>query len=215
MISRKTMLKNLKRQLPFTHALSKNEEGVAAIEFALIAPFMLALYFGMSEIALGITADRQVAHATSVAGDLATQVATINTDEMADVMTATLAVLGVTYDTVSAQKVTIELNSFQKDTDGTITRVGYAILGPPISAGGPADYDASGLSDQMLNDQSGIMVARINYAYEPVTLMFMKNVTLNETFLLKPRQSVTIPFDEDGKNAFKCSASKNLSVTCS
>lgn len=190
----------------------KDRRGVAAIEFALIAPVMIAFYFGLSEISLGISADRDVTHATSVAGDLATQATTLNRSDVEDVMTATLAVLNIR--SANRSDVSIELNSYRM-TGGAIQRVGYALLGPAISAGGPATYNPATIGSNMLNNTSGVLVARVNYQYKPATLVFMKNVTLNETFLLKPRKSLAVPFDEGGSTNFNCSANANLSVSCS
>ena len=59
-----------------------NRDGIAAIEFALIAPIMIALYVGLAEISLLVTADRNVSHAASVTGDLATQIEVLDTDEV-------------------------------------------------------------------------------------------------------------------------------------
>ena len=190
----------------------KDNRGVAAIEFALIAPVMIAVYFGLSEISMGIAADRDVTHATSVAGDLATQVATLNRLDVEDVMTATLAVLGIQ----SSQRtdVTIELNSYRM-ISGVVSRIGYARLGPEISAGGPAVYNPAGINANMLNNTSGVVVARVNYKYKPATLVFMSNVTLSETFLLKPRTSLAVPFDEGGQTDFTCTALPSLAASCS
>jgi len=211
MTTHKKIMTRLKDMLPITRSLAKDEKGVAAIEFAFIAPLMIGFYFGMTEIALGITADRNVAHATSVAGDLTTQVASINTSDMADIMTATAAVLGVQPENMS--RITIELNSYQKENDGTNVRVGYARLGPAISKG-PAVYDPAVLNTQMLNAQSGVVVARINYRYEPVTAAFMKDVVLNETFVMKPRRSITVPFDQGGSDEFTCIPTSTGLVEC-
>lgn len=206
------LLSGLSRQFPTLEKLRKNDDGVAAIEFAFIAPVMIALYFGMSEIAMGIMADRDVSHATSVTADLATQLPTYNTVQVADIMTATVAVLNIPDKKLG--EITIELNSFQKLNDGTIQEVGYARLGPAISAGGPANYDASGLSTEMLNAQSGAVVARINYKYTPTTFEFMDNMTMSETLVMKPRKSINVPFDEGGSTRFTCNVGADRIVTC-
>lgn len=211
MTLRRKLLRTAFRRLPALRRIQKNEDGVAAIEFALVAPIMIAFYFGMSEIALGIMTDRNVSHATSVTADLATQLPTLNANEISDVMTATLAVMGIQSEKIS--EVTIELNSYQMETDGTINRVGYARLGPQISAG-PATYDPSLLNTQMLNPQSGVVVARLNYKYEPVTLMFMENFTMAETLVMKPRKSISVPFDEGGVTNFTCTAGTDRIVSC-
>lgn len=188
---------------------ARDSKGVAAIEFALIAPVMIAFYFGLSEISMGISADRQVTHATSVAGDLATQVTSLDKDGVEDVMTAAIAVLGVNSSKLG--RVSIELNSYKKNPDDSIETVGHAILGADM----PTKFDPSKLGANMLNSTSGVVVARLSYKYKPPTLAFMSEVTLSETFLLKPRKSLSVAFDESGKTKFKCKAGKDYKVSCS
>ncbi len=201
------------RAKKIVEAFKSDNDGVAAIEFAFIAPIMIAFYFGMSEIAMAITADRQISHTASVVGDLTTQVSGVNQAEMESIMTAALTVIGASADTRG--DVTIELNSYQMATDGsgTIDRIGYARMGPAISAGGPATFDPNTISD-MISETSGAVVARVNYKYVPVTLKFVDTMTLSETFVLKPRKSISVAFDEGGKTTFTCTAKTDLSVTC-
>ncbi len=216
------MLKTIKHFVQSKHSLKAlrrrlihNEEGVAAIEFAFVAPVLLALYFGMTEITLAIAADRQVSHAANVAGDLTTQVSQMTERDVEDVMTATLAVIGARSQEIPL--ITIELNSYQMRNDGskTIDRVGYARLGPPISAGGTATYNPSGLSRQMLNETSGVVVSRINFRYRPVIYNFTRGMVLSETFVMKPRRSIAVPFGDGGRSSFTCRASSNMRVNCS
>lgn len=49
---------------------AKNDEGVAAVEFALLAPLMLTLMLGALELTQSIWADGKVEQATSTIGDL-------------------------------------------------------------------------------------------------------------------------------------------------
>ena len=53
--------------------LRRNENGVAAVEFALIVPFMLALYFGSMEASVLFTADKRVNTVSATVGDLISQ----------------------------------------------------------------------------------------------------------------------------------------------
>lgn len=213
MTFRQKLLKTVSRQFPTLGRLRKDNSGIAAIEFAFVAPIMLAFYFGMTEIAMAIMADRNVSHATAVTADLATQLPTLNAVELSDVMTATIAVLNVPQDRLG--QITIELNSFQKMTDGSVNEVGYARLGPQISSGGPANYDPNAsLNDQMFNAQSGVVVARINYSYKPATLYFMDGYTMAETLVMKPRKSINVPFDEGGSTRFTCTVGADKVVNC-
>jgi Flp pilus assembly protein TadG len=51
----------------------RHEEGVAAVEFALILPFLLSLYFGSIEAAALFTADKRVNTISATVGDLVGQ----------------------------------------------------------------------------------------------------------------------------------------------
>src|SRR5579871_1572756 len=65
----------------FSHA----KGGLAAIEFALILPFMALLYFGSIEVSLLISADRKVSQTASSLADLVARVDTINPSGVSDV----------------------------------------------------------------------------------------------------------------------------------
>lgn len=62
----------------------RDRRGVAAVEFALIAPVMILLFFGMTELSSAIIASRHANHATSSLGDLAGQCANINDSDIAN-----------------------------------------------------------------------------------------------------------------------------------
>ncbi|MEO8757587.1 MAG: TadE/TadG family type IV pilus assembly protein [Devosia sp.] len=52
---------------------SRDNEGVAAVEFALIMPVLLALYFGSMEASVLFTADKRVNTISATVGDLVAQ----------------------------------------------------------------------------------------------------------------------------------------------
>lgn len=51
----------------------RSEEGVAAVEFALITPFLLALYFGSMEASVLFMADKRINSVSATLGDLVSQ----------------------------------------------------------------------------------------------------------------------------------------------
>jgi Flp pilus assembly protein TadG len=59
----------------FNHPLKfiRAEQGIAAIETAMIMPFLLLLFFGMVDITALISHNRKVTYAASVVADLVTQ----------------------------------------------------------------------------------------------------------------------------------------------
>lgn len=192
-----------------------DKSGIAAIEFALIAPIFIILYIGLAETSFAIGTDREVSHAASVAGDLTTQLDVVSQSELEDVLAAALTVMNL--DPSDRGSVNIEIASYSKDSSGTVDRIGYATMGPAIPAGPTIDTLANGLNDQLLSDVSGVVIARVEYEYTPPITRFVNTVRLSETIFLKPRRSSNLLFDEAGTDSFSCTANTTnpvASATC-
>lgn len=187
---------------PLIKRIIENKDGVAAIEFAFVAPVMIALYIGLAEVSLLISADRNVSHAASVTGDLATQEESLNQSEVEDIFNATLAVLGTNY--TNSQRVSIDMISFEVDAGGNTQEVGYAKLGTGFST----KFDSAGTSTTLLNQTSGLIVTRIKYEYHSPSRTYVKTPNLTETFMLKPRKSKSISF---GGAAISCTVTNSAS----
>ena len=194
-----------------TRRYKSDHQGVAAIEFVFVAPVMIFMYFGLAEISSAIIADRQISHATNVAGDLATQVATIDAAQMSEIMTATTLVMGIPSNKIGDVK--LEIASFSRNAGGDVVPLGKASLNAAIAT----PFDADGLDDLILSPASGVVVARVEYNYEPLKLRFFdSNITLSETFLLKPRVSANVVFENGtgtGPTDYICT-SDGFKATC-
>lgn len=66
------MLRRLARLFTLK-ALAKDERGVSAIEFAMVAPILIMAYLGLAELTLGMMASRRTSHLAATIGDLAAQ----------------------------------------------------------------------------------------------------------------------------------------------
>jgi Flp pilus assembly protein TadG len=67
-------------------ALISDKRGIAAVEFALIAPLLLSLYFVTMEVSQAIETNKKVSRAGSMIADLITQQQTITSTEVDAVM---------------------------------------------------------------------------------------------------------------------------------
>lgn len=76
------------RKLPLARRFAAATAGVAALEFALIAPILIIFYFGMAEICQLMMAQRKVSHSAAAVADLVTQVAQVNDADLGDIYTA-------------------------------------------------------------------------------------------------------------------------------
>jgi Flp pilus assembly protein TadG len=66
--------------------LIPDRRGVAAVEFALVAPLLLCMYFITMEVGLGIEASRKVSRAGSMVADLITQQSDVTPDQLKAIM---------------------------------------------------------------------------------------------------------------------------------
>ena len=108
---------------PWTHLRdrllrgARDERGVAAVEFAMLLPFMLTLYIGAVEVSNMVAADRKVTLVSRTVADLAAQATTISSSEMTSLLDAASAVMSPYPDT----KVKVKLSQVKIDADGKAT----------------------------------------------------------------------------------------------
>jgi Flp pilus assembly protein TadG len=95
----------------------RDERGIAAVEFAMLLPFMLTLYIGAVEVSQMVAADRKVTLAARTVADLAAQATTINATDMANILKAATAVMAPFPDA----KVKVVLSQVKIDADGKAT----------------------------------------------------------------------------------------------
>jgi len=198
-------------------------KGVVAVEFAMIMPVMLIVYFGMFQISMVIMQDRHVTHSASVMADLATQVGTLENTDVADIMQAGIQVLQVTNDTTLTNgDIQIELSSWRQNSDDSYTRIGFASTGGTWGA-----LDPSTIDPRMLDKTSGALVARVQYNFKILSngsgnqagrnRWIGGSAMLREQFIAKPRLTAELPFmtsDDNEGAAYSCTIGIGGTVTC-
>ena len=70
----------------FLSRLAGDRRGVSAVEFALIAPLMIAFYFGLAEFCQGYMSQKRLAHSASAIADLVAQTDVVTKDETDDIL---------------------------------------------------------------------------------------------------------------------------------
>lgn len=165
----------------------KEKRGVAAVEFALIAPFMIALWLGSIELSQGVAIDRKVSLASNVVADLVTQQTNVTVDEMNDIMNATLAIM-LPYDT---SRLDIVVTGVEIDENGDTNEWWSASrAGPNATSGGAYTIPAA-----LLLPDTFLIVAQLAYRHEPLTTQGLGGpITLKEVFFMRPRRSDTISY---------------------
>ena len=190
----------------------QDERGVAAIEFAIIAPIMIGMYFGLAEIASAISVDRRISHGTNVAGDLATQLTELNGNDIEEIVSAAVRVM----DVPNVSDISISMESFILPAEGEPPESeGRFVVNFGSKATAIPAFDASTLDTQLLSSTSGIVVTRVRYEYTPLQLRFFDStITLEETFLLKPRRSDSLKIQDGTVTIIGCTATHYSEVSC-
>lgn len=89
----------------------RDEDGVAAVEFAMIVPALVTLYLGCVDLTMGYTIYRKVLHATSVMSDLVTRTNSVtksDLDAIFDIGDASVAPRASGLDSAKISAITVD-----------------------------------------------------------------------------------------------------------
>lgn len=165
-----------------------DERGLAAMEFALITPVMMLLYYGTAELTIGMMAEQRASHAASVVADLAAQESTLNTARMTDIFSVGAAILKP-FPTASLK---LRVTDVKADNMGVPKVIwsraqGLSQLSTGAASGFPAGLLAAG---------DAVIMAEVEYTYDsPIHQALPNALTFHEKFYLRPRRSAEVTWD--------------------
>jgi len=176
------MIRALKRGLK---RIARDNRGASAVEFALIAPFMILLYLGAVEISLALSIDRKITSAASALADLVAQDDVITDGEMADIMNAG-GVIIAPFNTAPLQmRITSVL---MNGSDEVRVQWSDAVGMNAYAAGGSAPVPAG-----VLQRNRSVIMVEVNYRYDTMfSELGVSQFDINEVFYLRPRQSIVV-----------------------
>jgi Flp pilus assembly protein TadG len=162
------------------------KRGVSAIEFALIAPVMIAMFFGAAESSLLLSADRKVTQTASTVTDLVAQTERLSESELTDIFVASRTVMEP-FTGAPCMRVTSVIMPTPGSPQVEWTRAN-GCTGP-----GPAPGSAMAGVNDLLTVGGSVVVGEITYNYSsPISTFFSSNLTLSERFYLRPRRSAKV-----------------------
>lgn len=160
--------------------LAGDERGVSAVEFALILPLMLIIYFGTIDISQMISAKRKLSHSASALGDLITQYSVITSPEMESMLDAASAIMAPYSDT----NLKIVVAGIWIDDKGNAT-VSWSVArnATPLTKGASVTVPA-----KVKTKSTGLVMAELDYDYTPqIGYVVTGTFDLNDRFFLRPR----------------------------
>ena len=163
-----------------THRFIRDGRAVSAVEFALVLPIMITLYFGTVEITDGVIADRKVTAMTSAIGDLVAQAAVIEDAEMANIFKAASSIIAP----YSPDPIKLVVTHVTVDEHGN----GIVDWSDGLNRAGYSKGSTLTIPDGLASENTTLVVAEGSYLYTPILgQIITSSFTLEDTFYLRPR----------------------------
>ncbi|MGS1095674.1 TadE/TadG family type IV pilus assembly protein [Aquamicrobium terrae] len=175
----------------------RDRHGVAAVEFAFIAPIMLILYFITIEAVQGIETSRQVSRLGAMVADLVGQQDTMSKEALTGIMQigeTTMRPYNRSAPTITV--TAIKISSDQKGAVPTVAWSGKLVNG--LYAAGPAKNTTVTVPPELKIGDSFLIRVESNLGYKPVIAWSDKenasgltgifnNIEMNEVYYARPR----------------------------
>lgn len=170
----------------------RNKSGLAAVEFAMLLPVMLTLFFGIVELSMALGCRANVTNVAAVTADLVAQESAMTTADMTNVFNAANAML-YPYDT-SVAKITV--SSVEYDTSSKSLTAGKVGWSCAKNTTAKSTGSTITLPNGLMTANSSVVVAEITYNYTSPTTKFVTGTkVMSNTFYAKPRRvpKITAP----------------------
>jgi Flp pilus assembly protein TadG len=156
-------------------AFRRDNHGVAAIEFALIAPIMIGLYVMLNETASGLRAARKVTMAARVTSDLVTQLTNVANTDRDDVFASVTPVMQPFNATLASIRITsVRFDANAKgyvdwsEAQGTGLVAHVRCKTTDDLPGGPNPLGVIAVPAGLKVANSSVVLSEITFAYTPV-----------------------------------------------
>ena len=178
-------------------SLFGDTRGVAAVEFALILPFLLILFLGVAETTNALNHDRKVSQIASTVADLVAQAETINAAEAQDIMVAADEIMAP-YSS-SALQVIIASVSFDEDgnpeVDWSVDQDGAA----PWAVGAEPPIE---IPDTIAVAGTSVVVGQSFYPFRPTFAELAQtifpratSIPMGDSYFLRPRLTNRVQYN--------------------
>lgn len=186
---------------------AEDRRGLAALEFAMVLPLMIAFFFGMIEVTNGFTVDRKVTVVARTLSDLTSRMQKVDLTQVNNFFTVGNAIM----QPFSSTPLNATITELYIDPSTSVGRVQWSRKSSGIEgrkAGTTMtvpvgliakDKDGKTLANQYL------ILSEVDYLYTPAIGYFMNKagITLSDSTFTRPRQ-VDCVFYPNQQTGAKC-----------
>jgi Flp pilus assembly protein TadG len=161
----------------------RDRRGVSAIEFALIAPVMVVIYFGLIELCQGYMADRRASHTASIVADLVAQANETSTQDL----TSVFAIGDMIMRPFSAKDLSIRVSSVTMDANGVARVLWSRGNGGKLDARAP-NSPVDNLPAGLIANGETLILGETEFIYTTAVAQIVKQpITFKRSYYLRPR----------------------------
>lgn len=169
--------------------LLRDQRGVSAIEFALIAPIMILIYFGLVEFSQGFMAERRSSHAASIVADLVAQSSQTSKKDLDSIF----QVGDVVMKPFAASSLSVMVSSVTVDSRGVATVEWSHANGRDLK---PLDRNSrvADLPPGLIAAGESVILGETQYRYTSAIGKVLPNdIVFKRRYFLLPRSTERIP----------------------
>jgi Flp pilus assembly protein TadG len=172
-----------------TRTFATDRQGVSVVEFALLLPLMLTMFFGSIEVTDAISADRQVTLVASTVAEITSQsLLPLASSDVSNILAAASAVLAP----FPVANVKVTLSSVVIDANGNATIDWSTSLNGTARSG----VVTSSIPAALRIAKTSVIWGEATYAYKPV-MGWVVTGTLNMSnqIFMRPRQLSCVQYN--------------------
>lgn len=168
--------------------LAGDRRGVSAVEFALLAPIMIAFYFGLAEFCQGFMAQKRMGHASAMVADLVSQTDLITPAQIDDIF----EIGGLIMKPFAATTLKLRISQVTRDSNG-VAKVSWS-RGKGWTA--RAKDQVVTLPTGLIENGESIIMSEATYDYDsPVDYLMPAITRFSHTYYLRPRLTEQVTLD--------------------
>ncbi|HEY5336731.1 MAG TPA: TadE/TadG family type IV pilus assembly protein [Rhizomicrobium sp.] len=180
----------------------KARDGLAAIEFAFIAPLLVTMLLGTVEVSNALECRQKVTMLASSAADLVAQTASVSSSDMTNIFNAVTAIV---YPFPQSTTV-IVISSVMSDGNGGGTVAwSQANSGAALTAGSAVAFSTPIMSTcntavassctPCAKNACSVIMAQITYNYtSPIGHFLVGSISMSDHFYARPRKSASVAY---------------------